>query len=213
MKKPKEKIKLENRNVLMGQYGPEEEDWEDSFDQMVGKEDKYSKSIGAFLLSFSDLEKTVNIDLATSINERAHEPGYRIIKYLNFRTKIDILNDDYVSFIKVILDSSKRKTKLLDEAKTIYMKLQELSQFRNKVAHADWTSLDKKGFVITRIAESEKEGGMYFKKTKMTPGVIIKFTRQNYALSNKLSLFRDKVWEANRIQENKIYKKLHLKAK
>lgn len=211
MRKLKEKIKLENRNVLMGQYGPEEKDWNYNFEQMEGKEDKYAKSIGSLMLSFSYLENSLNNNLATSINERSHEPGYRIIKYLNFKTKIGILNDDYIFFIKIMLNSKKIKEKLLEQNKVIYTKLQELSQFRNKIAHADWTTLDKKGFVVTKIVEDEKQGGMYFKKTKMTPGVIIKFTRQNYAISNKLSLFRDKVWDANNREEVITYRKTHSK--
>ncbi len=188
----------------MGQYGPEEELYNSDLSQF--KEGKYSKAIGNFILSFSSLENSLNNYLAAAINERSYEPGYRIIKYLNFKTKINILNDEGVFFIKIIVGSKKKQEKLLEELKIIYSKLKELSQFRNKVAHADWTSLDKKGFVITKIKEDEQNGGVYFQKTKMTPGVILKFTRQNMAVRDRLSIFRDKIWETNRLEEIKRQK-------
>lgn len=153
------------------------------------------------------LENSVNIDLATSINDRTYEPGYRVVKYLNFRTKINILKDDYVYFIKAILSSKKTKDNLLEETKIIFSKLQELSEFRNKVAHADWTSLDKKGFVVTKIKEDYNGDGMYLEKIKMTPAVINKFTRQNQAVANRLNIFRDKVWEASQKEDVKRRKK------
>lgn len=197
MRNPKERIKLYTKRVYLAQYGgAEDETVEGEFETITNQHAKYAISIGSFIISFSELEDTVDNDLATAISNRAHEPGYRIIKYLSFRDKINLLNDDYSAFIKHI-ESKSSKIRLLDELKIIYNKLCELSEFRNKVAHANWLSLDKSGFVRTKIVENRDDIGMQLEKVKMTPGVLVKFRKQNEALSNKLSLFRDKIWDAH----------------
>jgi hypothetical protein len=196
MRKPKEKIKLDTKKVTLGQYDCFDDiDVDGEFETIENQHAKYASAIGSFIISFSELEDTVNNDLATAINERGHEPGYRIIKYLSFRDKINLLNDDYSMLIK-FLDSKSTKARLLAELKIIYNKLCELSEFRNKIAHANWQSLDSSGFVRTKIVENKDDIGIQFEKVKMTPGVLVKFRKQNEAISNKLELFREKVWNA-----------------
>lgn len=181
----------------MGQYGwsSEDESCVGEFETMENQYSKYSKSIGMFIISFSNMEDCVERDFAKSILDDADEPGYRIIKYLSFRDKINLLKDDYFALIKYSCPKSKQE-KILYELNVIYSKLVELSEFRNKVAHANWYSLDKNGFVRCKITESKEDVGIVFEKVKMTPSVLIKFTRQNYAISNKLDGFREKIWEA-----------------
>jgi hypothetical protein len=151
------------------------------------------------------MEDSVDRDLATAINERAYEPGYRIIKYLSFRDKINLLRDDYSAYIKAVCIDKKQET-LLAELKIIYSKLSELSEFRNKVAHANWASLDNDGFVRCKVVENKEDMGMVFEKVKMTPSVLIKFIRQNNSVSRKLSEFREKVWQAYTMEEARRYK-------
>lgn len=213
MRKPKEKIKLDTKLAYLGQYG-ESEAPEDAgeFEALEQVEKKYAKSIGMLMISFSELEDTVDRDLATAINERTYEPGYRIIKYLEFREKIDLLKDDYSAFIKYFFEGIKQ-VQFLSEVKVLYAKLVELSEFRNKVAHANWSSLDNAGFVRYRSVENKAEAGMSFQKVKMTPAIIIKFIRQNSAVSNRLGNFREKLWDANNRQEARRYKEQQRKRK
>jgi hypothetical protein len=199
MRKPKEKIKLESKVISFGQFGEsEDETVTGEFESIDAKYGQYANAIGCYIISFADMEDSVERDLATAINERAHEPGYRVIKYLNFRNKINLLRDDYASFVKYLIPSPKRE-KLIDELKTIHNKLCELSEFRNKVAHANWGTLDTDGFVRTKIMESKEDPGTVFLKVKMTPLVLSKFRRQNESISSRLSEFREEVWEANRL--------------
>lgn len=211
MRKPNEKIELNTKRVTLGQYDCSDEvEVVGEFETIENQHSKYANSIGSFIISFSELEDTVNNDLATAINEGAHDPGYRIIKYLNFRNKINLLNDDYSMSIK-FLESKSTKKRLLFELKTIYNKLSELNEFRNKVAHANWQSLDLSGFVRTKIVESKDENdnaGIQFEKVKMTPGVLIKFRKQNESMSNKLGLFREKVWNSHNREERRRYIKM-----
>ena len=103
MRKPKEKIKLDIKKINLGQYDcSDDTEVIGEFETIENQHAKYANSIGSFIISFSQLEDTVDNDLATAINERAHEPGYRIIKFLSFRDKINLLKDDYSSHIKYL---------------------------------------------------------------------------------------------------------------
>jgi len=207
MKKLKGKILLDTKHAAMGQYGQSDDiEMLGEFETILDHYEKYAKSIGALMISFSGMEDSVDVELATAINERAYEPGYRIIKYLEFRDKINLWKDHYSAYIKGIL-SGKKQLKFLAEMKAIYLKLVELSEFRNKIAHANWSSLDNAGFVRYRSVENKDiSGGMSFEKVKMTPGVIIKFVRQNDAISTKINEFREKFWEAKNMESRKNYK-------
>lgn len=211
MRNPKEKIRIDKKYSPMGQYGESEDTTSDGeFETMEEQEEKYARSVGMFIISFSYMEDAVDRELAKLINERAHEPGYRIIKYLSFRDKINLLKDEYSSLIKGVCPKDKQE-KVLIELKTIYGKLVELSEFRNRVAHANWSSLDKAGFVRSKILENKEEYGMSFEKIKMTPGVLIKFIRQNNSVSNKLDPFTDKIWEIHNKEERQRYRQTNKK--
>jgi len=206
MRKPKERIPLEKKHSLMGQFGGSDEDLSLDFENTEVQEDKYARSLGLLFISFSYVEDAVDSELAKLINESSYEPGFRITKYLSFRDKINLLQDEYSALIRGICDKDKWP-KLLDELKTIHSKLAELSEFRNRAAHANWSSLDSSGFVISKVVENREEYGMNLEKIKMTPGVLIKFIRQNHSISNKLDPFTEKIWETHRREERKRYKK------
>lgn len=207
IKESKEKNKLETKKVHLGQYGGNEDDIVISeFEVIENQHTKYANSIGSFIISFAALEDSVDNDLANAVSDRAHEPGYRIIRYLSFRDKINFLKDNYSAFIKC-LESKADKVRLLNELKVIYDKLCELSEFRNKVVHANWQSLDMSGFVRTKVLENKDEFGIQFEKVKMTPGVLIKFRKQNESVAKKLSLYREKVWDARNKEDYRRYRK------
>lgn len=208
MRKPKEKIKTETKKVLLAQYGGTEDDTVvGEFETIENQHAKYASSIGSLIISFAELEHSVDDEVATAISDRAHEPGYRIIKYLKFRDKINFLNDHYSAHIK-FLGSKSRQRFLFAELKIIYNKLCELSEFRNKVAHADWPSLDTLGFVRTKISENREDVGMQLEKFKMTPGVLVKFRKQNESLSNRICLFREKIENAHNLEDRRRYLKM-----
>ena len=208
MRKPKERIKIESKKVSLAQYGGTEDSTvTGEYETIENQHSKYAKAIGSFIISFSELEESLDNDLATAINERAHEAGYRIIKYLGFRNKVDLLNDDYFRYIEY-LDSASAKLRLSAELRVIYNKLCELSEFRNRVAHANWLSLDSSGFVRTRIIEAKDGSGVQLEKVKMTPSVLIKFRKQNEALSRKIDFFREKVWAARNRDDRRRYKRI-----
>jgi hypothetical protein len=208
MRKPKEKIKLETKKVYLGQYGgTEDETVIGEFETIENQHAKYANSIGSFMISFAELEDAVDSSLATAINERAYEPGYRVIKYLGFRDKINLLYDCHSAYVR-LLTSEASRLRLLGKLKILHNKLCELSEFRNKVTHANWQSLDVSGFVRTKVIENRDGVGMQLEKIKMTPSVLIKFRKQNEALVNKMEVFIEKAEDAHSREYSRIYKKI-----
>lgn len=185
-RKFKEKIPLEKDSEVLEQYG------RPSRDLTLVQETSYSRAIGRFLMSFSSLETALDHMIISAVSDRADERGYRIIKYLEFRDKINLSKDEYkrrISFISL----KKTKDALQEKLDVVIRKLEEISEFRNKVAHANWESLEESGFVRTRIKEDKTGEGIRFERVKMTPVIIEKFTRQSKALANSIDRLGEEV--------------------
>ncbi|OGG73953.1 hypothetical protein A3A40_03490 [Candidatus Kaiserbacteria bacterium RIFCSPLOWO2_01_FULL_54_20] len=154
------------------------------------KEKKYSHAIGSFLMAFSYLETALDHLIISSISDRSDEPGYRIIKYLRFRDKTNLANDEYLQLISFIRDK-RRKRGYNSKLNKTKKSLEELSEFRNKLAHANWESLTEKGFVRVGTFEDKEGGGVQFKTLKMTPGVINRFTNEVIKTANNIDEWFD----------------------
>lgn len=186
MRKPHQKIKLDSRKEILEQYDYIADE------EIFSKEPQYAKAIGSFLIAFSTVSAELDQLIAEAINDRSHDPGYRVVKYLNFSQKVNLARDQYGQLISFFSDP-RLKRKNFREHGIIFSKLAEMGSFRNKVAHANWTTLDKSGYVRVKIDEGD--GGIVFKKFKLTPQIILKFTRQCYAVARRISNFRDTVME------------------
>jgi len=151
----------------------------------------YSKLIGEFLISFSDLESSLNLLIAEQLNGRSHEPGYQILKYLGYYNKVNLSKDLYDGKINFI-NNSKLKTKIQKEFSLIIFKCYELGTFRNKIAHANWMTLDKKFFVRTKILNNPSVG-IEFIKSKIDKGILLKYTGQCYNFARRIDHFLDKI--------------------
>lgn len=139
----------------------------DKDEVIFAKEEEYAKEIGGFLIAFSNLESAVNVLIADGISDRSHDLGYKIVKHLKYRNKIELAKELYIPVINSIPVEKIRK-KSAQEFERIFTKLVDLGEFRNKVAHANWMSLNKSGYVRTTIT-SAKDGSIKFKKVIITP--------------------------------------------
>lgn len=194
LRKPKQKIPLEREKEALEQYASS---W---FDEEYIKEKRYAQSIGNFLILFSVLEEALNSYIARLENERSDDPGYRILKYLNFRNKIFFAKD---LSMQIILFSQNGNMKVRNKKKLdiVISKLIEISEFRNKIAHANWSTLGRRGYVRVSIKENYEEGGIEFENIKITPGVINKFSRQVRAITDQIDSFVDEIWEGFHLKE------------
>ena len=73
----KKKSEIETKYEELEQYDSR---WDDEI--MEKKEKRYASHIGSFLIWFSNLEHSLDIELANLISERSHDDGYIIIKDL-----------------------------------------------------------------------------------------------------------------------------------
>ena len=188
MRKPNEKIPLDTTEDALEQYDHY------SDEEIFLKQNNYARAIGTFIIAFSELEASLDSLIANSIEDRGDDPGYRIIRYLKFRDKINFSADQYKQLIHIKKTyeslSNKDAEKLNSQLNIINSKLGELSEFRNKIAHANWMTLDNQGYVRTKIILND-EYFVAFTKIKLSPNVILKFTRQCASLANKINLLKE----------------------
>lgn len=179
-----QRIELESEIELLEQFGR-------PFGELTARqEEKYSLAIGKFFMAFSYLETSLDHMIITAISDRADEQGYRVIKYLKFRDKINYSKDEYLRMISFI-QNERRRNSFISKLNVITRKLTEVSEFRNKVAHANWESLSESGFVRVRIQDERSGGGIEFLRVKMTPKVMNRFSRLAIKTADDIDEFTD----------------------
>lgn len=135
-------------------------------DYIDEQEDVLAPIIGSFLINFSRLEHEVNISLSDTISHSSHHVGYIIVKDLDFSEKVSILKD------LITLHLSATGSKNLKRFGVLHKRLVECMEFRNKIAHANWNTLDEEGFVRVKISAGKNSGFVTLKKERLTPDVI-----------------------------------------
>ena len=137
------------------------------------------------MIYFSYLEHDLNCAIA-DLDDDCHENGYVIIEKLTIYNKIDLFYKFYVR-----LESfNDKKTKIkLDEIKS---ELLRINTFRNDIAHANWQTLNKKGFVRTKIVVDAEEGFVKFQKIQITPKIIRNNIKAIHKLMNKIERYTEK---------------------
>jgi hypothetical protein len=164
--------------------------WDDEV--MERKKEKYALYIGSFLIWFSNLEHSLDIELANLINERSHDEGYIVIKDLEMFEKIELYYN--LAFPRVHF-SEKKKVFKLKQLGVIRKRLENLAILRNKVAHAKWNTLDKDGFVRIDTKTNKENGLIKFRKFKITPATMRQGMKDIEDLAEKLSDFTDNIWQ------------------
>ena len=154
--------------------------------------DKYSQLVGQFLIEFSHLEHNFNLVIADFFGDDYHETGYIIIKKLTFFNKIELFYDLYIRPISFSKKNKKKQKKLL----SIKERLGSINTFRNRVVHANWSLLNKDGFVRTKITTDYKADGVIkFERIKITPKIIKKNTVEIDKLIDDVETLMETVWQ------------------
>lgn len=147
---------------------------------------KYCPLIGFFLITFSKLENELNTAIAEYIQHGTHETGFVIIEKITTSNKIDLFYKLYLG-----LTSFSKNPKYKIDLIAIKKELNELNSFRNALVHANWESLNKEGYVRTKIVIDDKEGYVKFKKVEVLTKTIRKRIKEAEKLSDKLYTFKD----------------------
>ena len=143
----------------------------------------YRDSVGFFIILFSALEHCVNNEIADHLSDRAHETGYRVASTLTMKGKVDFLHN---LLLRIITTTGQNKKTKLKEFKK---RLTDLNTFRNYIAHANWGTLKKDGFVRTKILVDSSDGLVKFKMVKLPPSLINKKIDEVDLLIDELSDF------------------------
>lgn len=148
---------------------------------------RYVAPIGKFLIGFSSLEHSLDIHIAESFIDDAHEYGYLIIEGSSLCNKIDLFRKLFQMRLRYM------KPRHLVKLAAILKRLHAARVFRNYIAHANWVSLEKSGYVRTKI--DEKDGEVVLKKVRITPIIIGSWIKRVERLENDLYEFVEKCGE------------------
>jgi len=149
----------------------EQEDYYDN-EYIEKVSEKYAGLIGSFIIKFSELEYEIDQAIAKSFIDDCDSEGYRIIKFLNINNKIELFYEIYLERANFI---NKKNIPLL---KKIKKDLDSLRIFRNQLAHANWTTLTKEGYVRTKIESDKHDGMINLVKVRILPRIIRDYTNR-----------------------------------
>ena len=158
----------------------EQYDWGSS-DYLEKVESKYAPKIGLFFIQFSALESTLDIATVEHISDRSHDLGYLVLEGNNLHNKIELFRK--LSHVYTMYTRPRRLKRL----SVLVKRLHEVRIFRNHLSHANWSTLERTGYVRTKVVE--KEGEITFKKVRITPHVIDAWTRRVERLHRQLDNF------------------------
>ncbi|MFA6417077.1 MAG: hypothetical protein WCW61_02690 [Patescibacteria group bacterium] len=149
----------------------------------------FGNLMGSFLINFSFFEHDLNIAIAEFISQRSHDMGYLIIEGLTMYNKIDL-------FIKMYsqLEAQARENKSKKELHNIIISMREINQFRNNIAHANWQSMTRDGFVRIKIVVDNNDGYIKFKKIKLTTKMFKEKNIQVNSLINAMFEYTEKAF-------------------
>lgn len=120
----------------------------------------FAEPIGKFLIGFSYLEHALDRLISEIINERTDAIGYLITAEMKMANKIDLLQ----RFVKLEKFHGLKRPRRINP---IISKLKSLNTFRNRIAHANWSSMRPNG--MTRIkTKVDKDNGVYFENFNLS---------------------------------------------
>lgn len=169
--------KKETKTEELEQHDFYDDDYIDSEEKIL------APLIGSLLINFSRLEQVINTSLSDMISLATHQVGYVIIKDLDAMEKVRILRRLVVSHLSAI------ESKNLELFQEIYKRIVNCVEFRNTIAHANWNTLDKDGFVRVKMTSGKNDGSVIFQKEKLTPQVIEEMTKEMFDTEDLLEEF------------------------
>ncbi len=150
---------------------------------------KYSKLIGEFLMDFSYLEHELEIAVAEIVNDRSHDVGYLVVQKIEKTAdKIDL----FYKYYKMFEYLTDRQTK---ELKRIFDSLVEINEFRNKIAHVKWCSMQKNGIVRYKIRSTKKTGEIRFQNIIIQSKDIRDKIKEIDRVIDKIDEYREKIYQ------------------
>lgn len=173
---------IDDNGIKFKKLGMEQFDSYD-YDYMEKAISKYNKRIGSLLISFSELEQTLDQVLSFIISDRSDDIGKRITMDLTYAQKVELYN----RLLKFHLVISENRDKF-DKLKKTIISLKSAGSVRNIVAHARWMSLDADGYVRSK-ASLDDEAFIEYRYYKLTPSELYRLERKINKIDNDLYIF------------------------
>jgi hypothetical protein len=149
-------------------------------DFMDEHSDKFSKIIGEYIIDFSYLEHSLDKLISEMMDDRSDAVGFIIMSEMGMSNKIDLLE----KFIKLEKYHGLKRPKHIAP---LIRELRAVNTFRNRLAHANWSSMRQDG--MTRIkTRIDKNNGIYFENFKLDTATII---NARIVLGNLVSKIED----------------------
>ena len=121
---------------------------------------KFSHPVCNFLIIFSYLEYALDKLISEIINSRSDLIGYIVTSEMSMANKIDLL-ERFVNLGK------HHGLKWPHDINVIIKKLKSINKFRNRIAHANWSSMRHNG--ITRVkTKVDQDNGVYFENFNLS---------------------------------------------
>jgi hypothetical protein len=148
---------------------------------------RYSRRVGLFLNRCSALEHDLDLATAEFISSRSHQIGYLFLESLSLNARIELFR----KLLEARLSDDRLPARHLRELRRIVKQLHDLRVFRNRVAHANWATLGPSGYVRTKV--QEKAGAIHFQTVRITPAVLVAWTRRLVKPQARLEVFCETV--------------------
>ena len=149
---------------------------------------KFACHVGEFMIRFSIIEHDLNIAISEALNSRSHDIGLNVIAPLSLRNKLDLFRRLYLPIVstnnKKQLPGVTQKVVLA----TLYQELGDLIGFRNRIAHANWATIDRNGFVRSKIT-ADDNGFVQFVRFKVSIKLLNERIKQISSLDLDMNEF------------------------
>lgn len=125
-----------------------------------------TKEIGSLLVTFSELEHSLDIAVAETFDNRNHEVGMIVTKKLSYIQKVMLFYD------LALRINSYHNLDLRNQLKGLKKELIYLAEIRNVVAHAKWLSITEGAYVRSQVGSNVESGAPFIKYYKINKSVL-----------------------------------------
>jgi hypothetical protein len=147
--------------------------------------EKIIEPVGEVLVVFSQLEHTLDVCIASLLNNRSDQLGMTVTKTMDYMQKVNLYYD---LATRIVIDYSPLR---MPELKMLRKNLQYMGELRNVVAHAKWMSMTTQGYVRSQVRISKATGLPEIKYYKLNKTTLESLISRIGSVENDLDEFNE----------------------
>lgn len=125
-----------------------------------------TREIGSLLVTFSELEHSLDVAIAETFDNQNHQVGMIVTKKLTYIQKVMLFYD------LALRICSYHQLDLKVQLKTLKKELVYMAEIRNVVAHAKWLSITDGAYVRSQVTSNADSGAPFIKYYKINSSVL-----------------------------------------